>query len=314
MNTRLLRLLRARRGLLRLLRERPITGTTLSILVHALVVVLVLWLGLPVTNRMDVRRGEPLFVELPQTREPAPRGDPAARERGSEGSPEPARPAPSPPPRVQAPPAPRPAPAPAPPRAAAAPPRVAAAPPSPRAEPARPARPAEPAPSPEPKAAPAPSPSPSQDAQAGPKIAAPAPSQGPAAPSAPQGGPAVAALPRDSGSGRGAMPDMRSALRRGGAGGTSDGRGGIEGEPIPLDSPDPKYSDYLDRVRRMIKDKWIYPCIPNTATRQCEYKSAHLEIEFGIAKDGRVPFVLVRLPSQHGIYDEYAVNAIKLPT
>jgi len=123
----------------------------------------------------------------------------------------------------------------------------------------------------------------------------------------------MAAIPRESGPARGAIPDMRSALRRGGgAGGTSDGRGGIEGEPIPLDSPDPKYSDYLDRVRRMIKEKWIYPCIPNPATRQCEYKSAQLEIEFGIAKDGRVPFVIVRLPSQHNIYDEYAVNAIKL--
>jgi TonB family protein len=108
------------------------------------------------------------------------------------------------------------------------------------------------------------------------------------------------------------MPDMRSALRRGGAGGSGDGRGGIEGEPIPLDSPDPKYSDYLDRVRRMIKDKWIYPCIPNPSSRQCEYKSAQLEIEFGIGKDGRVPFVIVRQSSQHGIYDEYAVNAIKL--
>jgi hypothetical protein len=101
---------------------------------------------------------------------------------------------------------------------------------------------------------------------------------------------------------------MRSALPRQGRGQRC--RGGIEGEPIPLDSPDPKYSDYLDRVRRMIKDKWIYPCIPNPSSRQCEYKSAQLEIEFGIAKDGRVPFVIVRQASQHGIYDEYAVNAI----
>jgi len=62
----------------------------------------------------------------------------------------------------------------------------------------------------------------------------------------------------------------------------------------------------------MIKAKWIYPCVPNPASRQCEYKSAALEIEFGIAKDGRVPFVIVRQASQFGIYDEYAVNAIKL--
>ena len=85
----------------------------------------------------------------------------------------------------------------------------------------------------------------------------------------------------------------------------------------------------------MIKEKWIYPCIPNSATRQCEYKSAQLEIEFGIARDGRVAFVIVRqgftvkapgpepswresvesqraLFSQYGIYAEYAINAIKL--
>src|SRR5262245_47722693 len=109
MNTRLLRLLRARRGLLRLLRERPISGTTLSLIVHGLVVVLVLWLGLPVANRVDVRRGEPLFVELPQISEPAPRGDPSARERGPQAPPEPTQSAPPPPPRARsAPPAPKP--------------------------------------------------------------------------------------------------------------------------------------------------------------------------------------------------------------
>jgi TonB family protein len=109
--------------------------------------------------------------------------------------------------------------------------------------------------------------------------------------------------------------DVRSALRRGGgggAGGSADGRGGIEGEPVPLDSKDPKYSDYLERIRRMIKEKWSYPCVKNLATRECEYKSAQLVIEFGIAKDGKVPFVSVRRQSGYEIYDEYAVNAIKL--
>ena len=109
-------------------------------------------------------------------------------------------------------------------------------------------------------------------------------------------------------------PDIRSALSRGGggAGGRDDGRGGIEGEPIPLDSKDPKYSDYLDRVRRMIKDKWSYPCVKNAETHECEYKSARLIIEFGIMKDGRVPFVTVRQSSGFVIMDDYAVNAIKL--
>jgi TonB family protein len=108
------------------------------------------------------------------------------------------------------------------------------------------------------------------------------------------------------------VPDMRSALRRGtGAGGTSDGRGGIEGEPIPLDSRDPRYSDYLDRIRRMIKEKWGYPCVKNGSTHECEYKTALLVIEFGIARDGKVPFVNVVRTSGFQIYDDYAVNAIK---
>jgi TonB family protein len=79
---------------------------------------------------------------------------------------------------------------------------------------------------------------------------------------------------------------------------------------VPLDSRDPKFSDYLERVRRKIKDNWGYPCIKNG--RECEYKTAQLQIEFGIAKDGRVAFVTVRRVSGWDIYDDYAVNAIKL--
>jgi hypothetical protein len=90
------------------------------------------------------------------------------------------------------------------------------------------------------------------------------------------------------------------------------GRGGIEGEPIPLDSEDSRYSDFLDQVRRKIKEKWGFPCVKNPRTRECEVHSTSLEIEFGILKDGRVQFVdLVRV-ADYAIYDEYAVNAIKL--
>ena len=106
------------------------------------------------------------------------------------------------------------------------------------------------------------------------------------------------------------MFDLRSLGRGGGAGGRGEGRGGIEGEPIPLDSRDPKYSDYLDRIRRMIKERWGYPCVK--IGTGCEYKTAELVIEFGIAKDGKVPFVHLVRTSGYPIYDDYALNAIKL--
>jgi TonB family protein len=108
--------------------------------------------------------------------------------------------------------------------------------------------------------------------------------------------------------------DIRSALGRGGgAGGVKgSGRGGIEGEPIPLDSPNPKFDDYLDRLRRRIKANWGFPCIKNDATRACDYTTTSLVVEFGLLKDGRLQFVEVLQSSGFPIYDDYAVNAIKL--
>ncbi len=107
--------------------------------------------------------------------------------------------------------------------------------------------------------------------------------------------------------------DIRSALGRGGGAGGArgGGRGGIEGEPIPLDSSDAKFSDYLDRLRRRIKANWGFPCIKN-ATGPCDYKTTSLIVEFGILKDGRLQFVDVVKSSGFPIYDDYAVNAIKL--
>jgi TonB family protein len=118
-----------------------------------------------------------------------------------------------------------------------------------------------------------------------------------------------------------APPDLRSVFRRGGggggigtggAGGAGAGRGGIMGEPIPLDSKDPDFTDYLERIRRLIKQNWGYPCVKNLETRECEYKSARLVVDFGILKHGPVQFVEVQKSSGLAIYDDYALNAIKL--
>ncbi len=295
-------------------RDEPLFGIAFSIILHVGLIVLIVYFGGP-AMKQSVKRGEPLFVELPEIKDQAPRGNPAARTPGPPALPTPEPPRP-PAPRAQPTP-PAPPPRPAAPRVAeskpvepsrtasvrpADAPRERTAPPTERLAP----RPSEP-PAPDAKSA---APAPAEETRAAP--AAPAAPSAPAAEAsrpAPPGGPQVASVPPSS---REPVFDLKSMGRGGGAGGRGEGRGGIEGEPIPLDSRDPKFNDYLDRIRRMIKEKWGYPCVQNTGTRQCEYKTAQLVIEFGIAKDGKVPFVNVLRTSGYSIYDDYAVTAIKL--
>jgi TonB family protein len=295
-------------GLFEFLRQwhgsRLASGIGLSVLLHLLVVAAILW-GPPPFPKTTMKRGEPLIVELPSAPESPPPGSPGAP-RPSAGPPSrPARPSP---------PAPKATPA------RPSPPVVAARPPAPRPEP----RAAEPAPerrvpsvpiakTPETEAPTVPAPAVPAPAVPEPTPSTPSAAENvpPAPPSAPTAAPLVAAAPPAPAAR--AVPDIRS-LRRGsgGAGGSGDARAGIEGEPIPLDSADPRYSDYLDQVRRRIKDKWGYPCVKNDSTRECEYKTAQLIIEFGIAKDGKVPFITIVRSSGYPIYDDYAVNAVKL--
>jgi len=293
-------------GLFEFLRQwqgsRLAGGIALSVLLHLLVVAAMLWGPPPFQTPAAVKRGEPLIVELPTARDSPPPGSPSPPSPAVA----PARPAPrTPPTAARAAVAARPTPAPAP------APRVAESVPSPErrvesppiARPPDAGLPSVPAPSaPEPAVA---EPAPAATAES----VQPAPSAPPSAPSAPL----LAAVPPPAPVRP--VPDIRS-LRRGGggAGGSGDGRAGIEGEPIALDSTDPRYSDYLDQVRRRIKDKWGYPCEKNDVTKACEYKTTQLMIEFGIAKNGELRFVAVVRSSGHPIYDDYAVNAIKLAT
>ena len=268
------------------LRRRPLSGLAASLGLHVLVLALIFAGGLPAAQ-YSVKRGEPIMIDLPELPEsppPGPRPVPSS-------APAVKRPAPQPPAQSTAP-SPRPL--------ESVKSAVAAKPMPPAPEPPLVARrPAPPGPS---LAPPEPVQEPADAATASPPPALNAP-----APPTPR----VAAIPPE----RDDPVDIRAALRRGaagGAGGRGEGRGGIEGEPIPLDSADPKYSDYLDHIRRKIKSNWGYPCVRDDATGACDYKTASLVVEFGIARDGQVRFVNVVRASGWTLYDDYAVNAIKL--
>ena len=222
-----------------------------------------------------VKRGEPLMVDIAPERpeEKAPLGNPSRPVAPPEVR---ERPAPSLPPRP-----------PAPARAVEAP-RA----PTPRPTPAAPTPPqavakAEPAPEPmiktsEPRPA-APESQPSQTAPS--QSAAPAPPQ------------VAVARP----------PDSMRRQPGGGGGLLGGGRGGVEGEPIPLDTPEPKYQDYFNKIRERIKSKWTYP--RQAGERGIE---GELLIEFHIAKDGRLEFIALRNSSGVAILDDYAMTAVKL--
>jgi TonB family protein len=105
---------------------------------------------------------------------------------------------------------------------------------------------------------------------------------------------------------------VRAALRSGSGGLAGQDRGGIEGDPIPLDSADGRYSDYLDQVKRQIQEKWSMPCVRPGPGQPCEQHETSLDVQFGILKNGRVQYVDVVRVSVHSEYDDYAVRAILL--
>jgi TonB family protein len=290
------------------IRGKPLVGVACSVAFHVLVVALIFYLGGP-RSAYTVKRGEPLFVELPEIKDEAPRGNPAARAAGPVEAPTPPAPKPASTPAARVAPPPKPVEAtpkpPEPPRLARAPEPERERPPQ---APERPApKPAEPPPPEAKSTLPAPAPAPAAPTQAAPPAATTSAPSGP--PSAPSrttpSGPRVASVPPAP------VYDLRSLS--GGAGGRGQGRGGIEGEAVPLDSPDPKYSDYLDRVRRAIKEKWGFPCAEGAPERYgCVRREGELIIEFGIAKDGHVPFIALKQSTGSANMDSFALNAIRL--
>jgi outer membrane biosynthesis protein TonB len=170
---------------------------------------------------------------------------------------------------------------------------------------------------PAPAATPAP---PAAPAPAAPAATATRSSEPPASSSAPapRGDQQVASAPPavNAPSGQAYVPDVR-ALRPGAGGtfgATGTGRGGVEGDPVALDNSDPRYGDYLARVKLAIERNMIYPCVKDPHGRVCEYKPAQLLIEFGIKKDGALAFIQVRQSAAYQIFDDVSQNAVKLAT
>ncbi len=276
-----------------------------SILLHVLLLGSLVWvntLGTP----PYARRGEPLIVDIAPDKpeEKAPLGNPA-RPPGPQ-TPEPPRGAerPAPKPKIApAPPSPAraPAPAKASPRQLEAPRQVAKAAPPPPEPPVK--TPTAPPPVPEP----APPPSEPAPAQAPPPAPEPQPtetakSSGPSPSSAPSPGSQQTALAKPP-----SEPHASIFRYPGGGGGLHGGRGGSAGEPIPLDTPDPNYREYMEKVKRRIYAKWGYPYEAQSRGLQ-----GKLVIEFHIAKDGHLQFIELRQSSGEDILDSFAMTAVKL--
>jgi protein TonB len=241
-----------------------------SLLAHLGLVGLVLLVGYFVPP-VIVKKGEPIFVELPKPEEPAPRGNPALPPGPSSR--------PSPPPAPKLPPAVKPA------------PKVETARPAPKPEPA-PTRIAKAAPVEPEGTKPAPA-TPTEEAKP--------------EPTAPPAGEPKVALSKPSIDLPPSLQGGTGGGRPGGGGGLLGGRGGIEGEPVPLDTTDPRYTDYFEQIRRRIRENWIYP-------REAGERGigGQLLIEFGIRKDGWLQFVDLRRSSGVSVLDQYALNALKL--
>jgi TonB family protein len=253
----------------------------LSVLLHILVGVALITGG-GIEQRRIAKRGEPLFVDIApdKPKETAPLGNPSR----------PVGPDVPAPPRQAAPPVP-PAPrAPLPPAA----PRIAEAPKAVPKAPSPADKSAEPTPAPK-ATPPAPAPDQGQTAKAAPQPPAAQPQ--PPAPAAEQ---RVASAPPQP-------PPAAAMFRRGGGGGLKGGVGGIEGDPIALDTPDPKYQDYFRQIRERIQSKWIYP--HEAASRGI---GGELQIDFGIAKSGELQFIERRRTSGVELLDDYAMRAVQL--
>lgn len=97
------------------------------------------------------------------------------------------------------------------------------------------------------------------------------------------------------------------ALGQPGGGGFRGSQGGVVGQAVPLDTPDPNYREYMQRLRQRIYAKWDYP-----REAQNRELAGRLVIEFHIGKDGQL--LRLELVSSSGelVLDSSALDAVKM--
>lgn len=108
-------------------------------------------------------------------------------------------------------------------------------------------------------------------------------------------------------------PPLSSPSLPGGGGTGRDGEGSGEvgrdrdGQaPIPLNTPDPRFADYFQQIKKRLEASWVYP---TEAARRGQ--SGQLVAEILVRKDGSVPLVELVHSSGVEILDRYALNAVR---
>lgn len=104
-------------------------------------------------------------------------------------------------------------------------------------------------------------------------------------------------LPSPSGTG-GTQPEGAGA---GDSGYVRDGQAGI-----PLNTPDPRYAEYLAEIKRRIEAHWVYP--QEAALKR---QSGQGLVGFVLRKNGSVREVDIVRSSGFDILDRYLINAIR---
>jgi protein TonB len=104
-------------------------------------------------------------------------------------------------------------------------------------------------------------------------------------------------------------PTFSSPIKGSGGSGSyyQGSQGGVVGQPVPLDTPDPNYRDYMQKVRQRIYSNWRFP--NEAGNREI---SGRLVIEFLIGKDGQLLKAEIVEPSGEHLLDISAMRAVKL--